>query len=215
MIKIPDAIIVDNSQLSMALSTLTPVGFKVYMFIQHRSFYYQEQGAFRDEEAGSLLQSILRLKLDELVNGFVENRKLGYLDGLSIVRYKHEDPRQHRKCGEITFQWYTHMSPTGHILFPEGHPMEIVGRKPDGYAVGLYWVMGAKRVNIEQDGDNSCHWLHIRRLAIARDKHCCIDCGESDDLHVHHLTYKHEGNEQLDELITLCQGCHAKKKSVR
>ncbi len=36
----------------------------------------------------------------------------------------------------------------------------------------------------------------------------CENCGERHDLHVHHLSYRHLGDEKLDELQVLCEGCH-------
>ncbi len=49
----------------------------------------------------------------------------------------------------------------------------------------------------------------------------CFACGEKEQLHLHHLTYERLGSERLDDLIPLCQPCHAaahqlvKRRGVR
>lgn len=46
------------------------------------------------------------------------------------------------------------------------------------------------------------------------DDHKCVMCGRSEEhtrrgLQVHHITYKHLGNEDVyTELVTLCPTCH-------
>jgi hypothetical protein len=47
-----------------------------------------------------------------------------------------------------------------------------------------------------------------------RDNNKCKTCGSSEKLHVHHID-KNRKNNQVDNLITLCQSCHAKIHSVR
>lgn len=53
------------------------------------------------------------------------------------------------------------------------------------------------------------HWRKIRKEALMRDGYACVTCGSISNLHVHHLTYKHIGEERLHELRTLCENCHA------
>lgn len=214
MIKIPEATIIENQELYKALRRLTPVGFKVYMFILYRNFYYQEQGGFRDEEKGSHLQVILDLTLDQLIDGFIENRQIGWLDALSIARYKQQDQRQKNYIGEVTFQWYVHLSPLVSIPFQDGHPMESADARSDNYAVGLYLVLGTERVYIENQNENEKYWQALREVILDRDHRRCVECGSEENLHIHHLTYKHKGYEQPEELVTLCMKCHAKKKSI-
>ena len=52
------------------------------------------------------------------------------------------------------------------------------------------------------------YWQGIREQILKRDKYKCRACGYNDKLHVHHRTYEFIGNEDLDELITLCKKCH-------
>ncbi len=41
-----------------------------------------------------------------------------------------------------------------------------------------------------------------------RDQYQCLLCGKTEKLNVHHTTYKHLFNENIDELKTLCSDCH-------
>lgn len=51
-------------------------------------------------------------------------------------------------------------------------------------------------------------WAEKRQLALARDGYRCRVCNEREHLHVHHRTYIRRGNEDLDDLTTLCESCH-------
>ena len=54
-----------------------------------------------------------------------------------------------------------------------------------------------------------------RQAALMRDNHTCQHCGSKNDLHVHHkdgngtTNTKETRNNVLDNLLTLCRGCHA------
>ena len=52
------------------------------------------------------------------------------------------------------------------------------------------------------------HWKKKRREAIAEGGGKCMICGNTDNLHVHHITYEHLGNEAIYELACLCHECH-------
>jgi 5-methylcytosine-specific restriction endonuclease McrA len=55
-----------------------------------------------------------------------------------------------------------------------------------------------------------------RKPALERDQYTCQHCGSKDDLHVHHIdgngvtTPKESRNNALENLLTLCRGCHTK-----
>lgn len=50
----------------------------------------------------------------------------------------------------------------------------------------------------------------MRRRVKKRDFDRCRRCGTGFDLHVHHVIYRSQGGPDADNnLITLCQGCHA------
>jgi len=63
----------------------------------------------------------------------------------------------------------------------------------------------------------SDYWKKVRQIVISRDKRCCIKCGRSDNLHVHHKTYEHHLIEHLylGDLITLCKGCHQTEHGLK
>jgi ATP-dependent DNA helicase RecQ len=51
----------------------------------------------------------------------------------------------------------------------------------------------------------------IRRKVLERDSWRCQLCGSMQDLHVHHQTFRsHGGADCIDNLVTLCSGCHFK-----
>src|ERR1022692_4073283 len=51
-------------------------------------------------------------------------------------------------------------------------------------------------------------WKSLRLLCLTRDQYRCRVCNESEHLEVHHRTYERIGQEQLDDLTTLCDKCH-------
>lgn len=55
----------------------------------------------------------------------------------------------------------------------------------------------------------SLEWKTLREQVIKRDKMCRI-CGSSADLQVHHIpkSYKQLGQENPDDLLTVCGLCH-------
>ena len=51
-----------------------------------------------------------------------------------------------------------------------------------------------------------------RADAIERDKGVCQDCGAAGSSEVHHITHRAKGgSDELENLITLCPTCHAKR----
>lgn len=51
-------------------------------------------------------------------------------------------------------------------------------------------------------------WKTIRRLRIEVDEYRCKSCRGTNNLQVHHKTYENLYNENLRDLITLCEKCH-------
>jgi len=51
-------------------------------------------------------------------------------------------------------------------------------------------------------------WRQKREQALVRDNYCCRLCNSDERLHVHHQTYERRGNEDLEDLTTLCEECH-------
>lgn len=55
----------------------------------------------------------------------------------------------------------------------------------------------------------SLEFAPIRQAVFKRDGYKCVVCSSSDSLRAHHLTYLHVYHEDLRDLITLCDRCHA------
>jgi hypothetical protein len=51
-------------------------------------------------------------------------------------------------------------------------------------------------------------WAHKRDQALERDDYRCRACNIDKKLQVHHRTYARRGNEDLNDLTTLCESCH-------
>lgn len=58
---------------------------------------------------------------------------------------------------------------------------------------------------------NSSVWKEKRKERLELDGHRCVDCGATEKLMAHHLTYVRIGQEEMDDLITLCKHCHPKR----
>lgn len=54
----------------------------------------------------------------------------------------------------------------------------------------------------------SPEWDSRRQMVLSRDRMTCQACLSRPATQVHHLTYKHLGNEPLFELISVCAPCH-------
>lgn len=53
-------------------------------------------------------------------------------------------------------------------------------------------------------------WKALRARALDRDNHICQRCKKKRACQVHHLTYERWKNENLEDLQSLCAGCHIK-----
>ena len=51
-------------------------------------------------------------------------------------------------------------------------------------------------------------WAQKRLLVLQRDGYVCQSCHRATATQVHHLTYRHLGNEPLFELASICTPCH-------
>lgn len=54
------------------------------------------------------------------------------------------------------------------------------------------------------------HWQYVRNEAFKTYGRKCAHCGIDQNLHVHHKTYKHKGEEEnhMSDLMVLCEECH-------
>ena len=58
-------------------------------------------------------------------------------------------------------------------------------------------------------------WKTIRVRRLAMDNNECVLCGEPVK-HVHHRRYpKVWGEETIDDLVCLCEGCHERHHSIQ
>lgn len=55
----------------------------------------------------------------------------------------------------------------------------------------------------------SPQWWEKRQLAVKRAHGRCAICNANGKLNVHHRTYERVGNELPEDLIVLCEDCHA------
>jgi hypothetical protein len=51
-------------------------------------------------------------------------------------------------------------------------------------------------------------WIEKRNKVFERDSYTCQSCLSCHADQVHHLTYKHVGNEPLFDLVSVCFKCH-------
>jgi len=54
------------------------------------------------------------------------------------------------------------------------------------------------------------HWDNKRKGALYRAKYKCQLCSDKENLQVHHNTYENRGQEKDEDLVVLCEICHAK-----
>lgn len=51
-------------------------------------------------------------------------------------------------------------------------------------------------------------WKEFREKVLKRDNYKCTKCGNTNELCIHHITYDNFGNENLEDVVTLCSKCH-------
>ena len=71
---------------------------------------------------------------------------------------------------------------------------------------------GARNPNYKPDllHRQCVNWYMARDAALDRDGHRCCKCGHSERLHVHHKNHDPD-DHALDNLETLCAGCHRRE----
>jgi len=58
-------------------------------------------------------------------------------------------------------------------------------------------------------------WHETRTMVRLHDSNMCTNCQADTNLQVHHMTYVNVGQEELDDLITLCESCHKEIHSMQ
>jgi 5-methylcytosine-specific restriction endonuclease McrA len=54
----------------------------------------------------------------------------------------------------------------------------------------------------------SWEWARLRQEVMERAFNECERCEKFSAVHVHHLTYKRVGHEELEDLQAVCEDCH-------
>lgn len=71
------------------------------------------------------------------------------------------------------------------------------------------------RKEIYESYIHSSAWRNRRKRALELANYKCEKCGCKENLHVHHLSYEHFGNELDNELQVLCRECHQRVHGKR
>jgi intein/homing endonuclease len=85
----------------------------------------------------------------------------------------------------------------------------MFGKKPGNYIDGKYRKWG--------NAWRGFNWKKIKKMVKERDGYCCVDCGVKEEspfyLQVHHIVpFRLTQDNSLDNLITVCPKCHAKRE---
>ena len=73
------------------------------------------------------------------------------------------------------------------------------------------WVKPSQKERINYDVYiRSTAWANskVRASCLSRDDYMCQMCKSPWELAVHHITYENLGNENVEDLATLCNKCH-------
>lgn len=80
-----------------------------------------------------------------------------------------------------------------------------------------YWILECpyyvpyepytEKINYD-DYIKSNRWAKKRFERLRIDNFQCAKCGSAKNLNVHHITYERLGEEEMNDLITLCNRCH-------
>lgn len=61
------------------------------------------------------------------------------------------------------------------------------------------------------------HWKNVRLKALRYYNYKCCLCSSSKEIHIHHRSYNHRGEEEhyiRNDLIALCKSCHEKHHNI-
>jgi hypothetical protein len=94
--------------------------------------------------------------------------------------------------------WSTRTTKTDHTYVPhDNREVPITS--------GIYTPRSAKQAYL-----NSKDWWKKKQLILARDNYKCQMCGDTEtQLNIHHITYERLGNEDLGDLVCICETCHS------
>ncbi|MYC99465.1 MAG: HNH endonuclease [Gammaproteobacteria bacterium] len=70
----------------------------------------------------------------------------------------------------------------------------------------------ARQRPVRRRGGSGRRWARIRREVLDRDGWRCVKCGRAGRLEVDHIRPLHRGgSDSLDNLRSLCRGCHVER----
>jgi hypothetical protein len=80
--------------------------------------------------------------------------------------------------------------------------------KGKDYCPACAWERGLLRYNEYLD---SAYFADVRKTVFERDHYQCRKCGSAKNLEPHHISYRNLGfkDREVDDLLTLCNKCHA------
>lgn len=115
---------------------------------------------------------------------------------------------QCQTCGEASKQPLSHARVQA---LGKGEPPDFDEELKSRYAEQWRERHRAKRTEFFRQYDQylkTPEWAHRRSLVLDRANGICEGCRERHAVEVHHLTYRHVGEEFLFELVALCDECH-------
>ena len=139
---------------------------------------------------------LLRTYRQHEKHGRSERWNLGVKDEKGNMLFLYQLTDLHRRV----YYAHTHLHPYLSITLPSGQQMAVDTAFPS------YW-----------DGHTTpdkADWADLRLKVLERDGHRCIQCGSTEHLHIHHRQSRRKhGTNQMDNLETLCERCHAQTPS--
>jgi 5-methylcytosine-specific restriction endonuclease McrA len=94
-------------------------------------------------------------------------------------------------------------------LRTEGHL--ILTRARDGKRSYIYKGFNPRTVKIRKFRDiyyQTPHWREVREQRLIIDRYTCVQCGDQNELEIHHWVYNLFAEDPQQELVTLCKSCH-------
>lgn len=86
----------------------------------------------------------------------------------------------------------------------------------DGKGIPLVEVRGVPDYREACDKLVRKNWNRVAYLALERDEYRCVECKTFRTLGCHHIQFRSHGRRDvLENLETLCAGCHEKKHKAK
>lgn len=86
----------------------------------------------------------------------------------------------------------------------------IIWRSRKGNCIDFFYALEELKTMPYKKYLKTHHWLITRDLALERAEYKCQLCASKESLNVHHNTYENRGCEKDEDLVVLCENCHAK-----